>query len=73
MEEKYFLQGSNNLKCRIEVQNLTYECCFEDKMIFKMILGVPEIMLAQSPYSSLQFSMKKDLFENSTSPIQTSR
>ena len=37
-------------KFRIEVQNWTFEGCFETKMIFKNIPEVPALIPAQFPY-----------------------
>ena len=37
-------------KFRIEVQNRTFEGCFETKMIFENILEVPDLIPLQFPY-----------------------
>ena len=44
------LEGSKSSKFRFEVQNLSFEDCFEVKMIFKSILEVPALIPAQFPY-----------------------
>ena len=36
-------------KISFEIQNLTFQACFQVKMIFKNILGVPALIPAQSP------------------------
>ena len=37
-------------KISFEVQKMTFESCLETKMIFKNILEVPALILAQFPY-----------------------
>ena len=44
------LEGWENLKFSFEVQNLTFEGCFEVKMTFKNILGVSATIPAQFSY-----------------------
>ena len=39
-----------NSNISFEVKKLTFEGCFETKMIFKNILGVPAIIPVQFPY-----------------------
>ena len=43
-------------KIRFEVQKLSFEGCFETKMIFKNILEVPALIPAQFPYEKHVFS-----------------
>ena len=45
------LEGWDNWKMRFEVQKLTFEGCFEVKMMFKIILGVPAFILGQFPFN----------------------
>ena len=52
------LEGSKNSKFRIGIPNLTFEGCFEVKMIFKNILEVPAVIPAQFPYKIIRFSIK---------------
>ena len=39
-----------NSNISFDVQKFTFEGCFETKMIFKNILGVPDLIPAQFPY-----------------------
>ena len=47
-------------KFRIEVQNRTFEGCFETKMILKSILEVPALLPTQFPYKVMSFQIKID-------------
>ena len=48
--ETEILRRWESLNFRIEVQNWTFEGCFETKMILKHILEVPALIPAQFPY-----------------------
>ena len=68
-----FPRGRNSRNSGFEVQNWTFEGCFETKMTFKNILEDSALIPAQFPYIKSSFSSKIDENRWKSSKIEKNR
>ena len=52
------LEGREDRKFRIELQNFTFDSCFKVNIMFKTILELSALIPTQFPYKTMTFSIK---------------